>query len=41
MTVVARWTGREARFLRRALRLSIEDFAEDLGINPRTITRLS
>jgi transcriptional regulator with XRE-family HTH domain len=39
MTVVARWTGREDRFLRLALRLSVREFAEDLGINPRTITR--
>jgi transcriptional regulator with XRE-family HTH domain len=39
VTVVARWTGREAGFLRQAMRLTVRDFAEDLGVNPRTISR--
>lgn len=36
---VARWTGRDARALRRALRLSVRAFAEDLGIAVRTVTK--
>ncbi len=39
MTVVERWVGREARLLRQAMRLTVRDFAEDLGVNPRTISR--
>ena len=39
MTVVASWTGREAGFLRQAMRLTVRDFAEDLGVNPRLISR--
>jgi transcriptional regulator with XRE-family HTH domain len=33
------WTGREAKALRLALRLSIRAFAEDLGIAARTVTK--
>jgi DNA-binding transcriptional regulator YiaG len=39
MTVVARWTGREARMLRQAMRLTVRDFAEDLWCQPRTVSR--
>jgi transcriptional regulator with XRE-family HTH domain len=39
MKVVGRWTGREAGFLRQAMRLTVRDFATDLGVNPRTISR--
>jgi DNA-binding XRE family transcriptional regulator len=39
MSVVQRWTGRETRLLRQALRLTVRDFAEDLGVAPRTITK--
>ena len=33
------WTGREARALRLALRLSVRAFAEDLGVAVRTISK--
>jgi tetratricopeptide (TPR) repeat protein len=36
---VVRWTGREAKALRAALRLSIRDFAARLGIGVRTVTK--
>lgn len=39
MASVARWSGREAKALRRALRLSIRDFAASLGIGARTVTK--
>ncbi|MGQ0773588.1 MAG: helix-turn-helix domain-containing protein [Pseudonocardiales bacterium] len=39
MSVVDRWTGREATLLRQALRLSIRDFAAYLGIGMRTINK--
>jgi transcriptional regulator with XRE-family HTH domain len=39
MSAVQRWTGRETRLLRHALRLTVRDFAEDLGVAPRTITK--
>ena len=39
MASVARWTGREAKALRHALRLSIRDFAASLGIGVRTVTK--
>jgi DNA-binding XRE family transcriptional regulator len=39
MSVVQRWTGRETRLLRHALRLTVRDFAEDLGVAPRTVTK--
>lgn len=37
MAVVAVWTGCEASALRRALRLSVQDFAETLGVAVRTV----
>jgi hypothetical protein len=39
VATMERWSGREARLLRQALRLSVRNFAEDLGINPRTISK--
>jgi transcriptional regulator with XRE-family HTH domain len=39
MATVGRWTGRETRSLREALRLTVRDFAEDLGVSPRTISK--
>jgi uncharacterized SAM-binding protein YcdF (DUF218 family) len=36
---VARWTGWEAKALRRALRSSVRAFAQDLGIGIRTVTK--
>ncbi|MET9225341.1 hypothetical protein [Lentzea sp. NPDC003310] len=39
MGSLAHWTGREARALRRALRLSVRAFAERLGIGVRTVTK--
>ncbi|MFI6231509.1 helix-turn-helix domain-containing protein [Micromonospora echinospora] len=35
--VVGRWTGREVRALREALRMSVDGFAEHLGVNPATV----
>jgi transcriptional regulator with XRE-family HTH domain len=37
--VVQRWTGRETRLLRHSLRLTVREFAEDLGVDPRTVTK--
>jgi tetratricopeptide (TPR) repeat protein/DNA-binding XRE family transcriptional regulator len=34
-----RWSGRETRLLRHALRLTVRDFAEDLGVSPRTVSK--
>lgn len=39
MTTVQTWTGRETRALRHALRMSIRDFAEHLGVSDRTISK--
>jgi len=39
LTTVGHWTGREAKLLREALRLSIRDFAARLGIGVRTINK--
>lgn len=39
VTMVNRWTGRETRLLRHALRLSVRAFAEDLGVSPRTVSK--
>ncbi|WP_422771997.1 helix-turn-helix domain-containing protein [Plantactinospora sp. WMMC1484] len=39
MTTVQRWTGRETRALRHALRMSIRDFAQHLGVSERTISK--
>ena len=39
MTVISVWTGREARLLREALRLSQREFAAALGIAARTVAQ--
>ncbi|MBI1759068.1 MAG: helix-turn-helix transcriptional regulator [Actinobacteria bacterium] len=39
MTTVDRWSGRDTRLLRHALRLTVRDFAEDLGVSPRTVSK--
>jgi transcriptional regulator with XRE-family HTH domain len=39
MTTVYRWTGREAKLLRQALRFSVRDFAARLGVGIRTVNR--
>jgi transcriptional regulator with XRE-family HTH domain len=39
MTTVRRWTGREATALRTALRQSLRDFAEYLGVGARTVSK--
>lgn len=39
MTTVLRWTGREARALRQATRLSVRAFAEHLGVAVRTVSK--
>lgn len=39
MVTVQRWTGREARLLREALRMSLRDFAAYLGISGRAISK--
>lgn len=39
MNTVQLWTGREARALRGALRLSVRAFAEHLGVAPRTVSK--
>ncbi|MBQ1058196.1 helix-turn-helix domain-containing protein [Micromonospora sp. C32] len=39
MTTVQRWTGRETRALRQALRLSIRDFSAHLGVAERTVSK--
>jgi transcriptional regulator with XRE-family HTH domain len=37
--VVARWTGQEASALRQALRMTIRDFADHLGVAERTVAK--
>lgn len=39
MTTVGQWSGRETRILRQALRLTVRDFAEKLGVSPRTVSK--
>ncbi|MDQ1246642.1 MAG: Transcriptional regulator [Actinomycetota bacterium] len=39
MVTMGQWTGRETRLLRHALRLTVRDFAEDLGVSPRTVSK--
>jgi transcriptional regulator with XRE-family HTH domain len=36
---VDRWTGRESRLLRHALRRSVRSFADHLGVSARTISK--
>ncbi|MEU8263074.1 orotidine 5'-phosphate decarboxylase / HUMPS family protein [Micromonospora sp. NPDC048999] len=38
METVRRWTGREARALRLAQRMSVRGFAEHLGVNPAAVS---
>ncbi|QLQ39499.1 DUF5919 domain-containing protein [Micromonospora robiginosa] len=38
-TTVQRWTGRETRALRQALRMSIRDFSAHLGVAERTVSK--
>lgn len=38
MVTVQRWSGREARLLRNALRMSLRDFAAYLGVSDRTVS---
>ncbi|WP_246835329.1 DUF5919 domain-containing protein [Micromonospora sp. MH33] len=39
MTTVHRWTGRETRALRQALRMSIREFSAHLGVAERTVSK--
>lgn len=39
MVAVNQWTGRETRLLRQALRLTVREFAEDLGVSVRTVSK--
>lgn len=39
MTTVPRWSGREARALREAKRMSLRDFALHLGVNDAAVSR--
>ncbi|APU15197.1 helix-turn-helix domain-containing protein [Actinoalloteichus fjordicus] len=39
MASVRQWSGKEARALRRALRLSVRSFADHLGVAVRTVTK--
>jgi hypothetical protein len=39
MVTVQSWTGREARLLRAAMRMSIRDFAAHLGVSDRVISK--
>ncbi|MER7416477.1 helix-turn-helix transcriptional regulator [Micromonospora peucetia] len=36
--VIGRWTGRETRALREALRMTVNDFAQHLGVAPVTVS---
>jgi transcriptional regulator with XRE-family HTH domain len=39
MTLVRRWSGVEARALRQAMRLSVREFAEYIGVDRRTVNK--
>jgi DNA-binding transcriptional regulator YiaG len=39
VATVRQWSGREAKALRLALRLSVRAFAEHLGVAPRTVAK--
>jgi transcriptional regulator with XRE-family HTH domain len=39
VTTIQKWTGREARALREALRMSIRDFAARLGVTDRAVSK--
>ncbi|WP_157357225.1 helix-turn-helix domain-containing protein [Amycolatopsis nigrescens] len=39
MAIVQHWTGRDAKLLRAALRLSVRDFSATLGVGARTVSK--
>ena len=39
VATIRKWTGREARALREALRMSIRDFAARLGVSERAVSK--
>jgi DNA-binding transcriptional regulator YiaG len=39
VTAIQKWTGREARALREAMRMSVRDFAARLGISARAVSK--
>ena len=39
MPLVARWTGTETKALREAMRLTLEEFAEKLGVSDRAVSK--
>ena len=39
MATIRKWTGRESRALREAMRLSQRDFANDLGVSSRSVSK--
>jgi transcriptional regulator with XRE-family HTH domain len=39
VTAIQKWTGREARALREAMRMSVRDFASRLGISARAVSK--
>ena len=39
VTTIRKWTGRESRALREAMRLSQRDFASQLGISGRSVSK--
>lgn len=39
MVTVEQWTGQHAAALRRALRMSIREFAQSIGVNQRTVSK--
>lgn len=39
MATVERWTGDEVKALRQAKRMSLEDFAEHLGVSDRMVSK--
>ena len=39
MSVVQRWSGRETRALREAMRMTIVEFADRLGVSDRTVSK--
>lgn len=41
MTQVSRWTGLEAALLRMARRMTMQEFADQLGVSKRVITKWS
>jgi transcriptional regulator with XRE-family HTH domain len=39
VTTIRKWTGRESRALREAMRLSVRDFAGELGVTDRAVSK--